>query len=209
MLNCLSGEPIQYQTIVVLFIYSGMRRGELCGLNWDDVDIQNEVIHIRRNLLYLPEKGIYEDTTKNKTSERAVKLSSEAFTFLLEHRLEQNRIRVASGDSWQESGKVFTRSNGMPLHPDTITGWFHKFIIKNHLPYVTIHSLRHTNASLLIANGINLTTVSKRLGHANTATTTKIYAHAIKSADEIAADTLQDILKPKHKQCSQAQPIAT
>lgn len=91
---------------------------------------------------------------------------------------------------------MFTRDNGLPLHPDTISGWFHKFVMKNNLPDVTIHSLRHTNASLLIANGINLTTVSKRLGHANTATTTKIYAHAIRSADEIAADTLDDILNP-------------
>ena len=199
LLHHLSNEAIQYQAIIVLFIYSGMRRGELCGLNWDAVDTENKIIHIRRNLLYLPEKGIYEDSTKNTSSERAVKLSAEAFKLLLEHKLEQNKIRASVGDIWQESGKVLTRDNGLPLHPDTISGWFHKFIVKNNLPNVTIHSLRHTNASLLIANGINLTTVSKRLGHANTATTTKIYAHAIRSADEIAADTLDDILSPNKR----------
>jgi len=81
------------------------------------------------------------------------------------------------------------------MHPDSLTAWFKKFIIKYNLPSVSIHSLRHTNASLLIANGVNITTVSKRLGHATTATTTKIYAHAIKSADEAACNTLQNILK--------------
>ena len=81
------------------------------------------------------------------------------------------------------------------MHPDSLTAWFKKFITKYNLPSVSIHSLRHTNASLLIANGVNITTVSKRLGHATTATTTKIYAHAIQSADEAACNTLQNILK--------------
>lgn len=200
LLSCLSRESIQHQAIIVLFIYSGMCRAELCCLDWDDIDMDKQIIHIRRNLLYLPGKGIYEDTTKNTSSERTVKLSSEVFKPLSEHRFEQSRIRFSSGDYWQESVKVFTRDNGLPLHPDTISGWFRKFIKKNNLPDVTIHSLRHTNASLLIANGINLTTVSKRLGHANTATTTKIYAHAIRSTDEIAAETLEDILNPSKQQ---------
>jgi len=83
------------------------------------------------------------------------------------------------------------------MHPDSVTSWFRKFVDKNNLPYVSVHSLRHTNASLMIANGVNLTTVAKRLGHATTATTTKIYAHAIKSADEIANDMLENILTIK------------
>ena len=82
------------------------------------------------------------------------------------------------------------------MHPDTLSGWFRKFIARSGLPDISVHSLRHTNATLLIAGGTAVTTVAKRLGHANASTTTKIYAHAIRSADEAAAETLENLLNP-------------
>ena len=96
--------------------------------------------------------------------------------------------------------KVSAIQNGTYIVPRDITlsGWFSAFV-KAHadtLPPITIHSLRHTNATLQIAGGVPLTTVAKRLGHANTVTTSKIYAHAIKSADEAAAETLENLLTP-------------
>lgn len=81
------------------------------------------------------------------------------------------------------------------MHPDTLSTWFRKFIDSNGLPPVHLHSLRHTNASLLIAAGTNLQTVAKRLGHADATTTARIYSHAIQSADAVAAETLEDILR--------------
>ncbi|MGN0499206.1 MAG: tyrosine-type recombinase/integrase [Acutalibacteraceae bacterium] len=92
----------------------------------------------------------------------------------------------------------FNCGKELPLHPDRLTSWFSKFV-KAHsdvLPPISIHSLRHTNATLQIAGGVPLTTVAKRLGHADTVTTSKIYAHAIKSADEAAAVTLENLLTP-------------
>ena len=94
---------------------------------------------------------------------------------------------------------MFTRWNGSPFNPDDLTRWFRSFIKDNHLPDVSIHSLRHTNATLMIAGGTDIRTVSKRLGHAQTSTTTNIYAHAIKSADEAAAQTLEHLLDPQHQ----------
>lgn len=82
------------------------------------------------------------------------------------------------------------------LHPDTISTWFRNFVKRPNLPHVTVHSLRHTNATLLIAAGTNLQTDANRLGHANTTTTSKIYFHAIKSVDAAAAETLNDLLNP-------------
>lgn len=202
LFELLENEPIMYRTIITLLVYSGLRRGEMCGLEWRDIDFKNKVIHIERASLYLPEKGIYEDTTKNYTSERVIKVSDHAFKLLLEYKMWQNGERIKAGDRWTDTGKVFTQSTGKPMHPDTITGWFHKFVVKNDLPNICVHSLRHTNASLLIAKNVNITTVSKRLGHANTATMAKIYAHAIKTADEIAADTLQDILTLPNKKAN-------
>ena len=117
---------------------------------------------------------------------------------LAQHRTEQGIQRFRLGHQWIEHNKLFTQWNGKPIHPDTITSWFNKFIKKYNLPDITVHSLRHTNATLMIANGVDLRTVSKRLGHAQMSTTSDIYTHAIKTADERAADTLGDILNAKN-----------
>ncbi len=199
LIDCLDAEPHQFKTIVMLLLYSGMRRGELCGLNWSDIDFKHNLINISKSILYLPDKGIYEDTTKNKSSERVIQMPAEVMQLLKEHQTEQRKKRLLMGDQWQETGKVFTSQNGKPIHPDTVTGQFHDFIKKNNLPDIHIHSLRHTNATLLIAAGTDIRTIAKRLGHTTPTTTGNIYAHAIKTADEMAAQKLSDILNPVKK----------
>ena len=87
LFELLENEPIMYRTIITLLVYSGLRRGEMCGLEWRDIDFKNKVIHVERASLYLPEKGIYEDTTKNYTSERVIKVSDHAFKLLLEYKM--------------------------------------------------------------------------------------------------------------------------
>ncbi len=200
MLELLDNENIQHRTIVKLLLYTGMRRGELCGLTWDDIDFDHALIAVCRSSLYLPGQGVFEDTTKNETSQRCIKIPLDAVNTLREYHAWQNQERLKLGDQWQDSGRVFTTWNGAPIRPDTITGWFHKFVEKSGLPPIHIHSLRHTNATLLIASGTNLQTVAKQLGHSNVTTTGKIYSHAIKSADEAAAETLEDILHPVKRQ---------
>ena len=106
----------------------------------------------------------------------------------------QAEQRNTMGDLWQESGKVFTALHASPMHPDTLSGWFRDFIKTTDLPQIHLHSLRHTNATLNIANGTPITTVAGQLGHANANTTAKIYAHAIKSAQAAAADMMDDLL---------------
>ena len=200
LLQCLEKEPLQYRAMITLLLYSGMRRGELCGLEWSDIDFDNCIIDITKTSLYLTDRGIFDDTTKNETSKRVIKVPASAIDVLREHRTEQIKTKFKLGDKWIDSNKVFTQWNGKAIHPDTITGWFQKFIKKNNLPPIHIHSLRHTNATLLIASGADLRTVSKRLGHSNMTTTSNIYTHAIKSADERAAELLGDILNPIKKQ---------
>ena len=199
LLAALGQEHTQYQVIVKLLLYTGMRRGELCGLEWKDIDFERALIFIRRSSLYLAGKGVFEDETKNETSERCMKVSADVITMLRNWHAEQSRERLRLGDQWKDTDRLFTTWNGAPIRPDVISAWFHRFVTKNELPPIHIHSLRHTNATLLIAAGTNLQTVAKRLGHANTTTTSKIYAHAIKSADKAAAETLQDILHPLGK----------
>lgn len=197
LLAALDKESMQHQVIVKLLLFTGMRRGELCGLEWKDIDFERAVITVRRSSLYLPGKGIFEDETKNATSERCMKVSADVVTMLKTWRAEQSKQRLRMGDQWQTSDRLFTAWNGAPIRPDVITAWFHKFVTKNGLPPIHIHSLRHTNATLLIAAGTSLTTVAARLGHANSTTTSKIYAHAIQSADAAASAAIGSIVHQK------------
>lgn len=127
-----------------------------------------------------------------------MKLSQTAVNYLRAYKVYQAEQRLKVGDRWQDSGYIFTNEIGVPINPNTISSWFSKFMNKHSdkLPYITLHSLRHTNATLQIASGVPITTVAKRLGHTNSTTTGKIYAHAIKSADEAAAETLDNLLTP-------------
>lgn len=195
LLRYLENEPPQFQTMIKMYLLSGLRRGELCGLKWHDIDFEKKLVKISRSLQYVPGKGIYDSNTKSETSRRTIKLPMQAFPLLEDHRRWQNEQRLRTLE-WKDDDRVFTRYNGEPLHPCTITSQFHKFIIKTDLPQITVHSLRHTNITLLIAAGVPLRTVSYRAGHAQTSTTADIYSHAIRTADELAAETLDNILSP-------------
>jgi integrase len=171
----------------------------LLGLEWKDIDFQNHIISVRRTSQYLPKRGIFTKGTKNDSSIRVLKLSDIVFDLLREYRQWQTEERLKVGSQWQTTDRLFTAWNGSPMHPDNLTGWFETFIKRTDLPYVSIHNLRHTNATLMIASGADIRTVSKRLGHAQTTTTLNIYSHAIQSADEAAAASLGNILDPmKH-----------
>lgn len=168
---------------------------------WDNIDFENGTIEINHTLQYLPDRGLFVDKTKNKTSERIIKLPHIALEDLRRHKTAQAEYRLSVGSYWTNSEDyVFTGPEGNPLKPDSVSSWFSKFM-KGHpeIPYITLHSLRHTNATLQLAAGVPITTVSKRLGHSNTATTGRVYAHAIKSADDNAADKLDDLFSGKKK----------
>ena len=186
----------QYSVMVKLMIFSGARRAEICGLEWDDVDWDKSCIHICRNSLHLPNVGMYEDTTKTESSERYVKLPQSVMTMLSEFREYQDKIREQMGEGWQESGKIFTQYNGLPIHPSSVTSWLRKFTERNGLPHVTPHMLQHTSATMLLMQGVPLKAVSKRLGHTLASTTSDIYGHSLRSVEDIAADKLEAMLSP-------------
>lgn len=196
MLLLLEDESIQNRTMIQMLVFVGMRRGELLALKWSDVDFNNKLLSIRRTLQYSSGKGTYTTEPKTNTSERVIKISDTVIEILKTYKTWQNKERLKVGDKWQNNNYIFTRFDGTPVNPDYLTAWFKGFIRKNNLPDIHIHSLRHTNATMLIAHGAPITTVAKRLGHADATTTAKIYAHALRSADEAAAEVLNDILSP-------------
>ena len=190
-----------HRTIVRLLLFTGMRRGEALGLKWSDIDFKKGTLKISRTLQYLPERGIFEDKTKNKSSERVIRLPQATIDDLRAHQVTQTEQRLALGSFWKGTEDyVFTNPEGKPLKPDSVSSWFSKFM-KQHpdIPFITLHSLRHTNATLQLAAGVPITTVKKRLGHSNTATTGRVYAHAVQSADDTAAEKLDEMFSKKPK----------
>lgn len=193
ILDSLEREPIKWRMPVHLLIVTGCRRGEIMGLRWEDIDMEGRQLRICRSLLYTPHSGIYEDSTK--TGEvRYIKIPVETVQLLKLYRAYYDGLRLKNGDRWTESGYIFCRDDGGAQNPDNLTQWLAAFSRKYNLPPIHPHKFRHTMASLLICNGTDTLTVSKRLGHANTTTTLNIYAHAIKEADERAAESIADVI---------------
>ena len=197
--HALKSAPLKWRTILMLLMYSGMRRGEACGLSWDDIDFSNNLVHITKANQYLSGIGIVERETKTESSKRVITLPNEMMSLLEEYRLWQASERQNIGDKWIESGKIFTQDNGLPINPDSISQWTLKFCEANGLPKFTPHTLRHTSATLLIMSGVPVRAVTARLGHANQNTTNAIYSHSIQTVDALASGIIGDILKPISK----------
>ena len=174
---------------------TGARRGELLGLKWENVDFENNRIYICNNILYSSVLGVYESTPKTANSKRHISLPAETMLLLKEYKEWQDgRIEYFMG-YYQDKGYVFTRDNGEPVHPDSITNYLNKFSKKYNLPHINAHAFRHTMASLLYYNGADSVSVSGRLGHAQVSTTANIYAHIIDKADRKNAELLSEVLK--------------
>lgn len=190
LLELLAQEHIKWRAPITFDLLSGLRRSELLGLRWCDVDTEKQMVYIRQTQNYTPDDGCYTDTPKSFTSNRPLRVARSAILLLEEYRAWQDAQREKLGDAWEDQdGRVFTNDFGAPRHPDSLTKWFTAFISRSGLPKVTVHSLRHTYASLMIFEGVNLVTVAHQLGHAQTSTTANIYSHVIASAEAMAADT--------------------
>ena len=189
VLQLLEDEPIQYRTMITVLLLCGCRRGELCGLEWKDIDFERSTIHIRRTSQYVHHQIITKEP-KTTSSIRNLSLDTHTAELLREYKSWQSVQRLKAGKFWQDCDRLFTKADGTPIHPDTVGDWWDKFQAKYGLEHHSLHSLRHTNASLLIAYDADVATVSGRLGHADASTTLKIYTHQFKSRDKAAANLL-------------------
>ena len=177
----------RFYGVVFVAIMTGLRRGEVLGLRWCDVNAGRGVLEIRQTVQYTPEQGVYFKAPKTALSNREVPVSDAVFSLLEAHRKRQVVQRVKIGELYNKGADlVFCQDDGNPLHPDTITGWFPAFLRRIGLPPVRFHDLRHTHATLLLEQGVTLPEVSDRLGHADIRTT-QIYSHVLpKKKREIA-----------------------
>ena len=190
----------KYKVLFYVTLCAGFRRGELIALTWDDIDYENNTIDISKAAART-KQGIIIKQPKSATSNRLVTLPVQVMDLLKQWQLEQESYRLSVGSYWQEGNYVFTQDNGEKLDVSTPNKVFKRIIRRYNrehkddpLPEITLHGLRHTNATLMIANNINMKTVSSRLGHSEIGTTMDIYAHALRSADQQTAETLGSLL---------------
>lgn len=190
LLDVLSDAPPQYSVITQLALLLGARRGEICALRWSDIDFEKGTLSIKRTVQSIPGIGLVFNTPKTRRGKRCLRIGADCVELLQKYRRYQKAERFRIGSAWVrkvtlENGKVadndmlFTKWNGEPMDPDIISSWFPKFLEAHDLPDVNFHSLRHSNASILIAAHVPITTVSGRLGHAQTSTTLNYYASAL------------------------------
>ncbi len=195
--NALKNEQPKWKMLVHLFLITGARRGEILGLKWDKVEFDKNRIYICNNILYTPDRGIYEDTPKTEKSKRYVTLPRETMNELKKYRQYQAQKFFKNGIPQNINGFVFAQIDGSPMHPDSVTDYLNKFSKKYDLPHINAHAFRHTMASMLYFNGVDSVSISKRLGHAQVSTTANIYAHIMEEADQRNADILSDIFLKK------------
>lgn len=195
--DALETEPLKWKTLTHMLLITGARRGEILGLKWSKVDFQNNRIYIDNNVLYTPDRGIYEDTPKTKQSLRFVSLPAETMELLKDYRDWQIGEMFRLGAYYNRRDFVFAQDDGNPMHPDSVTDWMKKFSKRHNLPHINPHKFRHTMASMLYFNGMDSVSISKRLGHAQVSTTANLYAHQIEEADRRNADILSEIFLKK------------
>lgn len=197
--------PTQFKVFFQIALFGGLRRGELLALKWSDVDFGNNSISITKATGLVKNTSITK-APKSKTSIRTITVPGSVMELIKKYKTEQNELRLSLGDQWVGDDYLFIQWNGAQISPSTPYHTF-KDIIKKYnatvedeslkLPDIPMHGLRHTSATLLIAENIDVRTVSARLGHAQASTTMNIYAHSLKKLDEKAADTLENLFKKK------------
>lgn len=209
---------LQFRTYFTLAVFGGFRRGEMVGLNWEDIDSEQRTITIRRSVSLSKEKGNhvqYIKDPKTEAGKRTVKVPEICFKLLSEWEKEQRQICLQLGTAWDghrgrdfQKNPVFIQTDtGKRMNVQTPTAKFRK-ILKAYnqavtkegheedcLPIIRLHELRHTCATHLLANGVDIETVSQRIGHSKASFTLDVYGHALPEKDDTASDVLEKIFK--------------
>ena len=182
----------KYTVFFTLAAFTGLRKGELLGLEWKDFDWDNRLMTVCRASAWTKEKGIYTDTPKTKSSNRILKLPADLCAKLLEYKAWQDKYKESIGSQWEEHDRLFTKWNGLPMGHRSPYKYFEKFCKRTGMRFVNVHSFRHFAASTLILNGVDVKTVQTCLGHNDATTTLSIYAHSFQEAQARAMESIAD-----------------
>ena len=172
----------------------GLRQGEALGLWWEDIDLDARVLRVRRALQRQRGGGLVFTMPKTNRSRRTIPLPKQLVTALQAHREQQEKERATAGSLWRGSACVFTTPIGTPVDPRNDYREFKKLLGKAGLPSVRLHDLRHTAASLLVAQGVPPRVVMEILGHSQIALTMNTYSHVAPEVSREAADRIATTL---------------
>ena len=175
----------------MLFVMTGMRRGEVLGLRWQDVDLTTGRIAVRQTLVEVAYE-LHFSEPKTKRSRRTVSIDGVTGSVIAAHRERQDEERLALGAP--EHDLLFVQPDGRPLQPQNISQAFGNLVRRLRLPPIRLHDLRHTSATLALSAGIHPKVVSERLGHSSIAITLDTYSHVVPGLQEAAASTLASLV---------------
>lgn len=194
--------PLQMRLLFNVAIFGGLRRGEILALTWDDVDFERGEISVNKSA-YSVKGELKTKAPKTKGSKRTVAMPDTVMDLFARHKQEQSITAERLGGYWLDENWVFTQDNGKRMHDSTPYHAFKRTIDRYNklheedgcaLPNIPFHGLRHTTASILLANNVDLVTVAARLGHSQTSTTLDTYAHALQSSNKSTAIALENLL---------------
>jgi|TARA_B100001013_G_scaffold63848_1_gene33369 integrase len=179
----------QYRTLISLLLSTGMSRSEVLALKWGAVDLHALEIRIRGALVKSETRGelVLRNETKTKTRRRTIKIGDNVANLLRQHKATQAEARLAAGDIYQDQDLVFATPIGGLLFPDSLSREFKNKVRPTRFNGLTLHGLRHSHASQLIKDDVNIKTLSARLGHSTISITLDIYGHLLPGMDERAA----------------------
>jgi integrase len=184
----------RFEALYVLAITTGLRRGELLGLRWDDADLERGTLRVGRSLVR--ESGRHTvGETKTRRGRRQVNLTPRTVSALKAHRKRQLEERMTLGEIYEDRGLIFSSSVGTPVNPENLVNRSFKPLLKKAgLPEIRFHNLRHTCATLLLGRGVHPKLVQELLGHATIAMTLDTYSHYLPSMGDQAAGAMEDAL---------------
>lgn len=169
-----------------LALRTGLRKGELLGLHWEDLDLTTGTASIRHSLQRTRTGGLTHLPTKTRASERRIALPTECLHSLKKHQERQDKEHEAAGSAWQDNSLVFTTPTGRPIDPANLTRRFRSFLNRAGLRRIRFHDLRHSTATLLLEQGVDLVVIKELLGHAHIG----VYAHVRLRLQRGAIDAL-------------------
>lgn len=197
LLEKLESVDIKHKVLVNIALTCGLRRGELMGIEWKDINFEKKYIDIRRGSQYIQNQGTRETGLKTEKSYRSITVPNGLIEILMEYKKWQDNEKEKAGDLWVENDRLFVNDIGEPLNPDSMYQWWTRFLKRNGLRHMSLHGLRHTSISILISNNEDIVEVSRRSGHSKVGTTLNKYSHLFKDMNRRSADILDRVIYKK------------
>lgn len=191
-----SAKDNRYYALFYTALFTGMRRSELLGLKWTDVDFIMSQIHVSRGLHQLKNGSYIYTETKSNTSRRTIALSPSANLVLQQHREKRKLECLQLQTKFEDSELVFCDTDGQPLRPNTVTRAWTTQAKRAGVKVIRLHDARHTHASIMLKQGIHPKVVQERLGHSSIQMTLDIYSHVAPGIQAAAAARFDEIVRP-------------